>query len=239
MFFPDLPRAGGLGWLGLLLLLSGGCSQRDEITSYEVLKPEVVDPTLVSRPTSGGAAAKEQQTIGLIVVAGDTGWFFKLTGDPAAVEPRYESFLEFAQSIEFSAGADPKPKWKLPEGWRELPGREMRFATIQIEADGRPLELSVIPLPKTSGDDQKYVLDNINRWRQQLQLSPISAEQLEATTKKLTVGGHDATLVSLVGTGSGGMGGAPFAPFAGGALPPDHPPIGAGARTTGEAKKSP
>ena len=66
----------------------------------------------------------------------------------------------------------------------------------------------------------------MNRWRQQLNLKPVAADELAATAKTLTIDGHEATLVSLVGTGSGGMGGAPFAPFAGGALPPDHPPIG-------------
>jgi hypothetical protein len=85
------------------------------------------------------------------------------------------------------------------------------------------------------------VLDNINRWRGQLNMKPIAADEIEKTTKPLKIDGHDATLVSLIGTGSGGtltptlsqrerenLGGAPFAPFASGAsapLPADHPPI--------------
>ena len=84
----------------------------------------------------------------------------------------------------------------------------------------------MIPLPISGGDLQKYVLDNVNRWRQQLNLAPVTAEELASTTKPLKIDGREATLVSLVGKGSGGMGGAPFAPFAGGQLPPDHPPIG-------------
>jgi hypothetical protein len=210
-----------------LVLALAGCGQRDEIAKYTALKPEVVDPTLVSRPASETpAAATEQQTIGLIVPVGQTGWFFKLTGDVSTVEPQHEKFIEFASSIDFADGPDPKPKWKLPEGWKEMPGSQMRFATIQIEADGKPLELSVIPLPMSGGDEKKYVLDNVNRWRQQLSLKPITADELAGTTKSLKIDGREATLVSLVGKGSGGMGGAPFAPFAGGQLPPDHPPIG-------------
>jgi hypothetical protein len=229
----------GWPWLVIALFMAGGCGQRDEITRYEVLKPEVVDPTLAARPASAASPATKQQTLGLIVLIEDVGWFFKLTGDAAAVAPQHENFLRFTTSIEFAGGAAPKPTWTLPEGWRELPGREMRFATIQIEADGKPLELSVIPLPVIGGDEQKYVLDNINRWRQQLQLGPVSADELPATTKKLTVGGREATLVSLVGTGGRGMGGAPFAPFAGGTLPPDHPPIGEARQSASEARKSP
>jgi len=175
------------------------------------------------------------------VPVGDTGWFFKLTGEKAAVEPQHEAFLQFITSIKFSGG---KPTWTLPPDWKQLPGSSMRFATIQIAADGKPLELSVIPLPQAGGDTTKsdtakYVLDNVNRWRNQLNLKPITADELSTTTKSLKIDGHDATLVSLVGTGSGGMSGAaPFAPFAGGALPPDHPPIGKATSTTSDRPKS-
>lgn len=212
---------------GLLVVILAGCGQRDQIARYSVRKPELVDPTLVSKSSAPAAAATEQQTLGLIVAVGDMGWFFKLTGDVKAVQPQHEAFLEFIQSIKFSAAPDAKPSWKLPAGWKDLPGREMRFATIQIAADPAPIELSVIPLPNSSRDTQKYILDNVNRWRQQLRLPAIAVSDLGATTKSLKVDGHEATLVSLVGTGSGQMGGAPFAPFAGGggALPLDHPPV--------------
>jgi len=236
---------------GVVLLL--GCGQHDQITHYTVTKPELIDPTAVTQARSasegstqarsaseGSTQARsasegsETQTIGLIVPVADTGWFFKLTGDKAAVEPQHEAFLQFITSIKFSDG---KPTWTLPADWKQLPGSAMRFATIQIAADGKPLELSVIPLPQSGGDTEKYVLDNVNRWRNQLNLKPIPADDLPTTSKSLKIDGHEATLVSLVGTGSGGMsGGAPFAPFAGGALPPDHPPIGKATSTTSDKR---
>jgi hypothetical protein len=219
-----------------------GCTQREEITSYRVRKPEQVDPTLVSTASTANQPATDQQTIGLIVPVTETGWFFKLTGEAKSVEPQHEAFLEFVQSIKFSPLPDAKPTWKLPENWKELAGREMRYATIQVPAEPKPLELSVIPLPAGGQDQQKYVLDNVNRWRQQLKLPAITAGDLENTTKKLKIDGHDATLVSLVGKGSGQMGGAPFAPFAGGsagALPADHPPLsGPGDRASGKNSTS-
>src|SRR5262245_51417103 len=221
--------------------LLAGCGQGDGITRYTVTKPELIDPTLVAKTSGPIAPTVEQQTIGLIVPVSDTLWFFKLTGDKLAVEPQYEAFLQFVGSIKFSAAPDSKPSWTLPEGWKELPGREMRFATIQIAADGKPLELSVIPLPKAGDDTQKSILDNVNRWRGQLKLAPIAAAELFSTTKKLKVGDYEAALVSLVGAGGGGMTGAPFAPFApfaGGAdLPPDHPPIGKATSTTSDKAK--
>lgn len=217
--------------MALTLLL--GCGQHDEIARYTVPKPELVDPTLVASTTAKATPTTEQQTLGLIVPVGQMGWFFKLTGDVAAVAAQDEAFLQFVNSLKFSDGLDAKPSWSLPAGWKEMPGREMRFATIQIAADGKPLELSVIPLPFNGSDTSKYVLDNVNRWRGQLNLQPIAADELAGATKALKIGDHEATLVSLVGMGSGGMGGAPFAPFAGGkSLPPDHPPL------TGAAPRS-
>jgi hypothetical protein len=204
-----------------LAIALAGCGQHDEIARYTVEKPEVVDPTLTATSASASPAAKtEQQTIGLIVPLGDVSWFFKLTGEREAVETQHEAFVEFVGSIKLSPPSDPKPTWTLPSGWQQLPGSQFRYATIRIpgESGEKPLEISV----SSAGGD---VLSNVNRWRGQLSLKPISADGLKESTKSLKVDGHDAILVKLVGTGSGGMSGAPFAPFAGGQLPPDHPPI--------------
>jgi hypothetical protein len=206
------------------LVVLFGCGQQEEITSYKVKKPELVDPTFTAAANRPAGPATVQQTLGLIVPVGDTSWFFKLTGETTSVEPQEAAFLEFAKTIKFSTGADAKPTWTLPTGWKEFPGNEFRFATIRLpesESDAKPLEISVSP----AGGD---VLANINRWRGQLNLKPIAAADMSDTTKALQIDGRDATFVSLVGTGSGQMGGAPFAPFAGGsgaALPADHPPI--------------
>ncbi|HEY2410817.1 MAG TPA: hypothetical protein VGI40_01160 [Pirellulaceae bacterium] len=216
-----------------MITLLLGCTQREEITSYRVRKPELVDPTLVSTANAPAAAATEQQTLGLIVPLDDVSWFFKLTGDAQTVEPQQEAFLKFVQTIKFSSGPDSRPSWTLPTGWKELPGGGFRFATIQIPHDGKPLELAV----SSAGGD---LLANVNRWRQQLKLPPIAASDLKSEATKLQVDGHEATLVSLVGKGSGQMGGAPFAPFAGGsggAMPADHPPVN-GSSSVATAKSS-
>lgn len=213
------------GWvqiIGSFLLGIVGCGQHDQIARYTVPKPELVDPTLVSKTAAPAAAKPEQQTLGLIVPVGETSWFFKLTGEKEAIEPQYEAFMQFVSSVKFSSGPDAKPSWTLPEGWQQSPGSQFRYATIRLPPasdSAKPLEISV----SAAGGE---VLANVNRWRGQLNLKPVGADELAATSKTLDVNGHQATLVSLVGTGSGGMGGAPFAPFAGGAaLPPDHPPI--------------
>jgi hypothetical protein len=212
-----------------VVVLVAGCGQRDQIAQYTVPKPEVIDSTLVARPSAPSAAAVETQTFGLIIPAGDMSWFFKLTGPKEAVEPLEEAFLDFVKTVKLIGGADANPSWTLPEGWQQLPGSQFRYATIRLPAaadSGKPQEITV----SSAGGD---VLSNINRWRGQLSLKPVSANELAETTEKLEIDGRDATYVSLVGSGSGGMGGAPFAPFAGGALPPDHPPIPTEKTTSG------
>src|SRR4051812_26487824 len=65
-FRNELRRIAGLAAIGSLLLVLG-CGQQDQITSYTVRKPELVDPTLAAKPTASIAAAADNQTLGLIV----------------------------------------------------------------------------------------------------------------------------------------------------------------------------
>ena len=75
----------------------------------------------------------------------------------------------------------------------------MRFATIEIPSDEQPLDMSVIPLP-TGPDEDEWVLANINRWRSQLTLPPISASELASRTKSVSSADGPLTLVDLQGT---------------------------------------
>src|SRR5262245_42558483 len=85
-----------------------GCRPQEPITRYSVPKPELIDPTL----TAGGAleTTTQQQMLGIIVPLGEESWFFKLMGDPAAVEPARSVFLDFVKSVKFSSGESPRPR---------------------------------------------------------------------------------------------------------------------------------
>jgi hypothetical protein len=211
-----------LGWIAAVVLAAGlaGCRPQDQIARYTVPKPELIDPTLAS------GKAVERQMLGAIVLAEQAGWFFKLTGPKEQVAAVEEPFREFVKTLEFK-GSPPQPRWQLPAGWKELPGNEFRFATIEIPGDGKPLDLTVTTLPKEAGGDQEYLLANINRWREQLHLSALAADELAASTTTTKIGDYEATLVSIVGTGSGGMGPlASGAPFASGGMPTTSAPAG-------------
>jgi hypothetical protein len=199
----------------LAMACTVGCRPQEQIARYTVPKPELVSPATGS--SSPAAAAAEQEILGAVIPVGGQSWFFKLTGEPEAVERQREPFLAFVKSLTF--GSDQKPSWNLPAGWNALPGSEFRFATIQMDeksADGKPLEITV----STAGGT---LLDNINRWRGQVGLPPVDDQELMRTTEKFKAGEQEGTFVRLVGKSSGGgMGGAPFAPFAGrgATLPP-------------------
>lgn len=201
--------------LMLLLVLLGAAGlavflHQDEagIRRYTVQRPEPPD-----------------RTLGAIIPRGEQAWFFKLSGPNGAVAQQAEAFRTFVSSVRFGQEADAPPSWKLPAGWKQLPGSQMRFATLEIDNGDQPLECSVSMLPMTSSDLSSYVMANINRWRDQLRLPKLAMDQLDRATTKISLEDSSltATLVDFAGTLSSGRTGA--APFAGG-------PMGGGAPRT-------
>jgi hypothetical protein len=88
-----------------------------------------------------------------------------------------------------------KPPWTVPDGWSEAAaGGDMRIASYAVTAgDGRKLDISVVPLSGPAGTD----LDNINRWRNQVGLGPITADQLAGLVQKAEIGKMEGKLVDL------------------------------------------
>ncbi len=159
-------------------LLLAGCNSEDDVRTYNVPKSPRAQVATGGGTNDAGQGVPSRMLAAMIPRAGQS-WFFKLVGPEATVAQQRESFLELVQSIQFKAGDGP-PQWFLPEGWSQQPGSRMRYATIRPSPDDPTLELSVIPLPTAGGSETEYILSNINRWRDQLGLSPIAAEDLEA-----------------------------------------------------------
>jgi len=94
-----------------------------------------------------------------------------------------------------SSSSPGQPKWTVPEGWNEAPGDGVSIAAFEVSSDGnRSIRTTVSVL---GGGD---LLANINRWRGQLSLAPWSREELAKSTRVVSVGGIDGTLVELSGT---------------------------------------
>ncbi|HUQ68675.1 MAG TPA: hypothetical protein VM165_04075, partial [Planctomycetaceae bacterium] len=152
-----------------------GCQPDDQITQYTIPKAASIQlPAATPGKSSGteSSPGRPERMLAAILPGGGQSWFFKLTGPVDPVAERWDEFREFVKSVHFQA--DGNPDWTLPTGWTRQPGtHQMRFATLAIAADP-PLEVTVSALP-TSEDT---VLANINRWRGQLSLSPVTAANL-------------------------------------------------------------
>jgi hypothetical protein len=77
----------------------------------------------------------------------------------------------------------PRPEarlaWSLPRGWTEDVSGGMRYATLKPPAAAGKLDVSVVVLPGPAGGE----LANVNRWRGQIGLPPISEADLPAARK--------------------------------------------------------
>lgn len=200
-------RLACFGLLATTCLL--GCRPEEEITQYTIPKFESIQLPPPAGKTSPKSARAERM-LGAIVPHGAQTWFFKLSGTPERVAAQLDKFTHFLGTIEFTPNGN--PQWQLPEGWREEAGTGMRFATLIVDEQSPPLELTVIALPTVGGDFSEQLLANVNRWRGQLTLPPLTQDDLARETQTIRLsGGQTVTWVDFTGTAKPDNMMAPFA----------------------------
>ena len=95
-----------------------------------------------------------------------------------------------------ASAMQPRLAWKTPEGWTEITPGEMRVASFNIKGkDGKQADVSVIPLPGDAGGDSA----NVNRWRGQVGLQPVSSEELMKLAQNIEIAGQPAELYDISG----------------------------------------
>ena len=83
---------------------------------------------------------------------------------------------------------------ETPSSWMEQPAEGMRTASFLVKGTGgEEVDISVIYLKGGAGSD----LANINRWRRELELPPVSQEELITATLQTKLG--PGKVVDLVG----------------------------------------
>ena len=98
-----------------------------------------------------------------------------------------------------SATGAPQLTWKTPAGWTEAPPTEMRVASFKVSsAGGKQADVSIVPLPGMAGTDSA----NVNRWRGQVGLSPMTDDELLKAAENVEAGGQPAQLYDIAGAGS-------------------------------------
>jgi hypothetical protein len=142
------------------------------------------------------------ETTESIPLDGLTATFVDLASDSKTSQDREESAGQLVpmSGPEASSGDPAGIRFETPDGWNPAPltvsrgGITIRHeAAFEIASDGQRLEFTLDRLP--SGP----LLQNVNRWRGQIGLQPVNADELPEIVRKLEVGGMEADLVELVG----------------------------------------
>jgi hypothetical protein len=93
-------------------------------------------------------------------------------------------------------GAQAPIRWKLPSGWEEQPPDQMRLGNFIVKGPGgAQAQTTIIPLAGMAGSD----LDNVNRWRSQVGLAPITETEMNSQAGKVMIGATEAPLFEISG----------------------------------------
>jgi hypothetical protein len=170
--------------MGMLLAsLALGCNDNREISSYRAPKPTLP------------AAQPEVRLLAVIVPRADETWFVKLVGPADTVDRNVKDFEQFVQSLRFTRTAGSPLQWDTPSEWRKGPDAPTRYAAFLMGPEDEQAVLTVVKLGKEAGT----LLDNVNRWREQIGLLPLSAFDLDLVTRPTKVNGIAATRVDMMG----------------------------------------
>lgn len=107
-------------------------------------------------------------------------------------------------------------RWIVPDGWQELEPSNLRL--INFRPAGNPDMECYLTVLGGGGT----LTENVNRWRTQMALPPVTTEEAEALPR-MSLLGQPATIVDLIGTFSGmGSTGRPDWGMLGAILPSDR-----------------
>lgn len=90
--------------------------------------------------------------------------------------------------------------WSPPDHWQNQGTTQMRRGSYTIVGEaGATADLSIIAFPGDAGG----LLENMNRWRGQISLTPLTRPELEAQLQHLDVGPLHIDVVDFTGTAGG------------------------------------
>jgi len=95
-----------------------------------------------------------------------------------------------------SAGAQAQPTihWQKPDAWLEQTGKSMRVGSFLVaETNGIKTEVAITTFPGDVGGD----FANVNRWRGQIQLPPITESELPASITQLDLPAGKFQLIDI------------------------------------------
>jgi hypothetical protein len=137
---------------------------------------------------------------------GTTSWFFKMDGEDSFVASQKENFLQFLKSVTFVENAPAQvaiapatqdqtanSMWTIPSGWKQIDPGAMLLAKFSITSGDGNADVNVSSLAGDGGG----VLANVNRWRGQLGLPPVTVVATSGI-----IGGDNIQIYDFNGTDS-------------------------------------
>ena len=88
-----------------------------------------------------------------------------------------------------------KIKWTKPETWAEVPPSAMRYASFAAGPNENKVDISIVTFSGEGGGDA----DNVNRWRQQIGLPPMTPADVATQIESLKSDGGAFSIVDIAG----------------------------------------
>ena len=89
------------------------------------------------------------------------------------------------------------PAWSVPQHWQEGPASSVRRGSFIVQGqDGGSADVSVTAFPGDVGG----MVQNVNRWRQQLGLLPATPQDIEGSVRPFRADGQEGYTVQIVGS---------------------------------------
>jgi hypothetical protein len=167
----------------------------------------VVDLTGLSQ---GAGSATDGRIIAAMVSNQGSTLFFKMRGNAELTELQKSDFLKWITAVCNSqntgqisqtaampsvAAGNLQIKWKVPPGWTEMPPSAMRYASFSADSNNGKIDISIVTFAGEGGSDT----DNVNRWREQLGLPPMSQAAVATQVTPLQAGDVPFSTIDIAG----------------------------------------
>ncbi|MDA1274152.1 MAG: hypothetical protein O2960_08880 [Verrucomicrobia bacterium] len=191
----------------------------------EAVKIEGKPASLVDLAGVDPNSNQPTRILGVITRMGDSDWFFKMIGPDELVAREKPAFVQFLDSFTFPGSSAPHapfsdatlgrgpaqspvqnaspglPDWDIPSSWKPQPATSMLLGKFLVnDADLGNAEVTISAFPGDVGG----LLANVNRWRSQLGLPGVTAENIASVTSVIDVGDQKATLVDMANSNPSG-----------------------------------
>ena len=150
-----------------------------------------------------GAAAPTQAEMpaGHPATGGDMGGLLSADASAQKLQPGQPKFTTAtvlantpSSTVVSSVSHEGQPNWQVPAGWQEVSGGQFLVAKFMLTGEGGAT--AAVNVSMSAGG----LAANVNRWRGQLGLAPLSEDDVNKSLNVIDVRGGKASLVDISGT---------------------------------------